>query len=329
MIKRTLGKFAALAAVFTAAVGFAAPAFAQADFPNQPIKWIVPYPPGGGTDIFARTLADSMKNTLGQQLIIDNRPGASTNIAAEYVTKSKADGYTIMSGDNAAMAFNEHLFKKLPYSPAKDFTYIGAIGRWPLVLVVHPSVPAKTVKEFLDYVAANPGKVDYASPGNGSPHHMGMEIFKQRTGAKLTHIPYKGAAPALQDLVGGQVPSMFLDLASGLGLMKAGKVRMLAIAAPNRAAIFPDVPTMAEAGIKDMEAYAFQGLLGPAGLPPAVVTKLNAALNAALKDPAVVGKFNDFGTEITGGTPEAFLKYARSEATRWGPVIKNSGIQLD
>jgi len=319
----TLG--AALAALITCS----APVRAQQDYPNQPIKWVVPYPAGGGTDIFARTLADSMKTTLGQQLIVDNKPGASTNIGAEYTAHSKPDGYTIMSGDNAAMAFNEHLFKKLPYNPSKDFTYIGSIGRWPLVLVVNPNVPVKTVKEFIDYVNANPGKVDYASPGNGSPHHMGMEIFKQRTGIKVQHIPYKGAAPALQDLVGGQVPAMFLDMASGLGLMKAGKVRMLAIAAPKRAAIFPDVPTMAEAGVKDMEAYAFQGLLGPAGLPPAIVTKLNTALNAALKDPVVVGKFNDFGTEIQGGTPDAFFKYARGEAGRWGPVIKNSGIQLD
>jgi len=318
----------ALAAATLAAIA-AVPAYAQADYPNQPIKWIVPYPAGGGTDIFARTLADSMKNTLNQPLLIDNKPGASTNIGAEYVTQSKPDGYTIMSGDNASMAFNEHLFKKLPYNPAKDFTYIGAIGRWPLVLVVNPAMPVKTVKEFIAYVNANPGKVDYASPGNGSPHHMGMEIFKQRTGLKLTHIPYKGAAPALQDLVGGQVPCMFLDLATGLGLMKAGKVRMLAIAAPKRVAIFPDVPTMAEAGVSDMEAYAFQGLLGPAGLPPAVVGKLNTALNTALKDPVVVAKFTDFGTEITGGTPDAFFKYARSEAERWGKVIKLTGIQLD
>jgi tripartite-type tricarboxylate transporter receptor subunit TctC len=318
------------AALFAATLELASsPLFAQGDYPNQPIKWIVPYPAGGGTDIFARTLADSMKNTLGQQLIIDNKPGASTNIAGEYVAHSKPDGYTIMSGDNAAMAFNEHLFKKLPYNPAKDFTYIGAIGRWPLVLVVNPNVPVKTVAEFIAYVKANPGKVDYASPGNGSPHHMGMEIFKQRTGISITHIPYKGAAPAMQDLVGGQVPCMFLDLASGLGLMKAGKVRMLAIAAPTRAAIFPDVPTMAEAGVKDMEAYAFQGLLGPAGMPMDIVAKLNAALNSALKDPIVVAKFADFGSEITPGTPAAFFKYARGESLRWGKVIKITGIQLD
>jgi tripartite-type tricarboxylate transporter receptor subunit TctC len=234
-----------------------------------------------------------------------------------------------MSGDNASMAFNEHLFKKLPYDPAKDFTYIGAIGRWPLMLVVNPSMPVKTVQEFIAYAKANPGKVDYASPGNGSPHHMAMEIFKQRTGIQVTHIPYKGAAPALQDLIGGQVPCMFLDLASGLGLMKAGKVRMLAIAAPTRAAIFPEVPTMAEAGVKDMEAYAFQGLLGPAGMPKDVVAKLNTALNNALKDPVVVAKFADFGSEITPGTPEQFFKYARNESLRWGKVIKITGIQLD
>ena len=299
------------------------------NFPHQPIRWIVPYPAGGGTDIFARTLADSMRATLGQQLLIDNKPGASTNIGAEYVARSKADGYTIMSADNASMAFNEHLFAKLPYNPAKDFTYIGAIGRWPLLLVVHPSLPVKTVKEFIDYVAANPGKVDYASPGNGSPHHMGMEIFRQRTGAVLTHIPYKGAAPAMQDLLGGQVKVMFLDLASGLSIIKSDKVRALAIAAPSRTATMPDIPTMAEAGVKDMEAYAFQGLLGPAGLTQDVVAKLNASLNSALRDPVVVRKFADFGTEITAGTPEQFFKYARGESERWGKVIRASGIQLD
>lgn len=299
------------------------------DFSSQPIKWVVPYPAGGGTDIFARTLADSMRASLGQAPIIDNKPGASTNIGAEFVARSKGDGYTIMSADNAVLAFNEHLFKKLPFNPERDFTYIGAIGRWPLLLVVHPSLPVKSVKEFLEYAAANPGKLDYASPGNGSPHHMGMEIFKQRTGINLTHIPYKGAAPAIQDLVGGQVKVMMLDLASGLSILKSGKVKPLAIAAPARAQAMPDVPTMTEAGIKDMEAYAFQGLLAPAGTPRDIVVKLNTALNAALKDPAVVKKFADFGTEITPGTPEQFFKYSRAEAERWGRVIRTTGIQLD
>lgn len=299
------------------------------DYPKQPVKWVVPYPPGGGTDIFARTLAESMRGHLGQQLVIENKPGASTNIAAEFVVHAKADGYTILSADNAVLAFNEHLFAKLPFSPAKDFSYIGAIGRWPLLLVVHPSFPATTLKEFIDYVAANPGKVDYASPGNGSPHHMGMEIFRQRTGLTLTHIPYKGAAPAIQDLLGGQVKVMFLDLASGLQIIKSGKVRSLAIAAPNRASSMPDIPTMAEAGVKNVEAYAFQGLLAPAGLSPEVLGKLNTALNAALRDPIVVKKFADFGTEITPGTPDQFLKYARTESEQWGRVIRAAGIHLD
>jgi len=183
-------------------------ASAQGTYPDQPIKWIVRYPPGGGTDTLARTLAEAMHGSLGQPLVIENRPGAATNIGADAVAKSKPDGYTVMSADNALMAFNEHLFKKLPFNPEKDFTYIGTIGRLPLALVVNPNFPAKNFVKFLAYVKANPGKVDYASPGPGSPHHLAMEMFKQRTKTEMTHVPYKGAAPAVQDVVGGQVPVM-------------------------------------------------------------------------------------------------------------------------
>jgi tripartite-type tricarboxylate transporter receptor subunit TctC len=186
------------------------------------------------------------------------------------------------------MAFNEHLFKKLPYDPAKDFTYIGAIGRFPLALVVHPSFPAKTFKEFLVYVKANPGKVNYASPGPGSPHHLAMEMFKYRTQTDIVHVPYKGAAPAMQDVVGGQVPVMFLDLASGLQYIQGNKVRALAIGTGKRSAVLPDVPTLAEEGVRDVDVFAFQGMVGPAGMPPAIVARLNQELNKALADPAVV-----------------------------------------
>jgi tripartite-type tricarboxylate transporter receptor subunit TctC len=190
---------------------------------------VVPYPAGGGTDVIARALAESMRTGLGQQVIIDNRPGASTNIGADIVARSKPDGYSIMSADNALLAFNEYLFTKLPFNPAKDFSYIGAIGKFPLALVVNPDFPAKDLKEFLAYAKANPGKLNYASPGNGSPHHLAMEMFKNRTGTFITHIPYRGAAPAMADVMGGQVPCMFLDLASGLSIMQSGRVRVLAI----------------------------------------------------------------------------------------------------
>jgi tripartite-type tricarboxylate transporter receptor subunit TctC len=302
---------------------------AQTPYPDQLIKWIVPYPAGGGTDVIARTLSEAMRTTLGQQIVIDNRPGAATNIGADIVAKSKPDGYTIMSADNAVLAFNEHLFSRLPFDPQKDFSYIGAIGRFPLALVVNPSMPVKDFKEFLAYVKANPGKVNYASPGNGSPHHLAMEMFKNRTGTFITHIPYRGAAPAMSDVMGGQVPCMFLDLASGLQVMKSGKVRVLAIGSSARNKLLPDVPTLAEVGVRNSEVFAFQGLLGPAGLPAAVVNKLNGDLNKSFSTASVQKRFEDIGMEAMPGTPDQFRVLARAESQRWGAVIKATGVKLD
>lgn len=317
---------ASLAATSAAA---ATPWARAQNWPEQPIRWVVPYPAGGGTDVLARTVAEAMRQTLGQQIVVDNRPGASTNIGAQIVATAKPDGYTIMSADNAVLAYNEHLFSKLPFSPEKDFTYVGGISRFPMALVVHPSFEAKNMKEFLAYVRANPGKVNYASPGNGSPHHLAMEMFKTRTKSFLTHIPYRGAAPAMADVMGGQVPCMFLDLASGLPVIQSGKVRALAIGTAKRVATLPDVPTLAEVGVPDTEVYAFQGVLGPAGLPPAVVQRLNADLNKALANPAVVKRMQDFGMEALPGTPEQFRAMARAESQRWGAIIKTAGVKLD
>ena len=304
-------------------------AFAQADYPNQPIRWVVPYPAGGGTDVLARTMAEAMRGPLGQQIVVDNRPGASTNIGAQMVATAKPDGYTLMSADNALLAYNEHLFSKLPFSPEKDFTYIGGLSRFPLALVVHPGFEAKTLKDFIAYAKANPGKLNYASPGNGSPHHLAMEMFKNRTQTFLTHIPYRGAAPALQDVMGGQVPCMFLDLAAGLPVIQAGKVRALAIGSARRVAALPEVPTLAEAGVPHTEVYAFQGVLAPAGLPAALTTRLNAEINKALATPAVAKRMQDFGMEALPGTPEQFRAMARAEAQRWGQIIRAAGVKLD
>ncbi|VTU13295.1 Argininosuccinate lyase [Variovorax sp. SRS16] len=324
MDRRTL--LTTLAAGATAA---AAPWARAQGYPEQLIRWIVPYPAGGGTDVIARTLAEAMRQTLGQQIIIDNRPGASTNIGADLVAKSKPDGYTIMSADNALLAFNEYLYSKLPFNPAKDFSYIGAIGKFPLALVVNPAFPAQDFKSFLAYVKANPGKVNYASPGNGSPHHLAMELFKNHTGTFITHIPYRGAAPAMADVMGGQVPCMFLDLASGLSIMQSKKVRVLAIGSGARSKLLPDVPTLAEVGVPHTEVFAFQGILGPAGLSPAVVNRLNADLNRAFGAPAVQKHFNDFGMEAMPGSPEQFAALSRAESQRWGPIIKAANIKLD
>ncbi|MFP5442948.1 MAG: Bug family tripartite tricarboxylate transporter substrate binding protein [Betaproteobacteria bacterium] len=326
MQRRTLLSALAAAGATTAAPWALAQ---QAAWPDQPLRWVVPYPAGGGTDVLARTVAEAMRQTLGQQIIVDNRPGASTNIGGQAVATAKPDGYTFMSADNAILAYNEHLFTKLPFNPEKDFTYVGGISRFPLALVVHPSFEAKTVKEFLDYARANPGKLNYASPGNGSPHHLAMEMFKNRTKTFLTHIPYRGAAPALQDVMGGQVPCMFLDLAAGLPVITSGKVRALAIGSAKRVAALPDVPTLAEAGVPNTEVFAFQGILAPAGLPAAITTRLNTDLNKALLNPAVVKRMNDFGMEALPGTPEQFRAMARAESKRWGEIIKAAGVKLD
>jgi tripartite-type tricarboxylate transporter receptor subunit TctC len=308
------------------AATLAAPfAFAQS-WPEQPIRWVVPYPAGGGTDVIARSVAEAMRPALGQQILVDNRPGAATNIGGDLVAHAKPDGYTVLSADNAILAFNEHLFGKLPFNPEKDFTYLGAIGRFPLALVVNPSFPAKNLHEFVAYVKANPGKVNYGSPGNGSPHHLAMELFKNRTGTFITHIPYRGMAPALQDVMGGQVPCMFLDLAGGLPVMQTGKVRVLAIGSAKRAPSLPNVPTLAEAGVTGVEVFALQGVLGPAGMPDAIVSRFNTELNKALGSADVQKRATDFGMEMLPGTPAQFKALARAEAKRWGPIIKAAGI---
>lgn len=312
----------------SAAAPFATLAQAQ-NWPDQAIRWVVPYPPGGGTDVLARTVAEAMRQSLGQTIVIENKPGASTNIGAQQVATAKPDGYTIMSADNAVLAYNEHLFSKLPFSPEKDFTYVGGMSRFPLALVVNPAFEAKTLQEFLAYARANPGKINYASPGNGSPHHLAMEMFKARTGTFLTHIPYRGAAPAVADVMGGQVPCMFLDLASGLPIIQSGKVRALAIGSAQRMANLPQLPTLAEAGVANSEVFAFQGILAPKALPAPITQRLNAELNKALASPAVVKRMQDFGMEALPGTPEQFRAMARAEAKRWGEIIQKAGIKLD
>ncbi len=313
----------------SAGVAAASSVRAQAQYPAQVIQWIVPNPAGGGTDNLARALADSMRTSLGQQIVVDNRPGAATNIGADHVARAKPDGYTIMSADNALMFLNEHLFRKLPFKPESDFTYIGGIGRFPLLLVVHPGFPVSSFAEFMARLRADPGKDSYASVGLGSPHHLAMELLKNRTGTSITHVPYKGAAPAMQDVMGGQVPVMFLDLASGLGAIQSGKLRPLAIGSPSRSPILPNVPTLAELGVEKAEVFAIQGVLGPAGLPAAIVARLNDELNKALADPAVLQRFSGFGFEPLRMRPDEFKALVRAESSRWGPVIRAANVTLD
>ncbi len=317
-----------LLAATTFLVGLPA-AQAQSAFPHQPVKWIVPYAPGGTTDVIARQLAVRMGQTLGQPVIADNKPGAASIIGATFIARAVPDGYTVGTVDSGTLAFNPAMYASLSYDAQKDFSWIGGLGKMPLVLAVHPSFPAKNVQEFLALAKKTPGAVSSASSGPGSPLHVALELFKQKTQADILHVAYKGSAPALQDLMAGQVNSMFVDLPPSLSMIKAGKVRVLAIATPERLAILPDVPTMAEAGVPGFEAYAWQVLVGPAKLPAPVVARMNKDLGAALADPATRAKLEEIGIQPMAMTPAQLASFVASEQKLWSGVIKAANIRLD
>jgi tripartite-type tricarboxylate transporter receptor subunit TctC len=325
MHKRSLLQLLAATAL---AAGLPA-AQAQTAFPHQPVKWVVPYAPGGTTDVIARQLAVRMGQTLGQPVIADNKPGAASIIGATFIARALPDGYTVGTVDSGTLAFNPAMYASLSYDAQKDFSWIGGLGKMPLVLAVHPSFPAKNVQEFLALAKKTPGAVSSASSGPGSPLHVALELFKQKTQADILHVAYKGSAPALQDLMAGQVNSMFVDLPPSLSMIKAGKVRVLAIATPERLAILPDVPTMAEAGVPGFEAYAWQVLVGPAKLPAPVVERMNKDLGAALADPATRAKLEEIGIQPMPMTPAQLASFVASEQKLWSGVIKAANIRLD
>lgn len=307
------------------AVGTAASA---QTYPSKTLEWVVPYPAGGGTDVVARTLAEAMGKSLGQNIIINNKPGAATNIGADYVARAKGDGYTIMSADTATLAANPFLYSKLSYNVEKDFAPIGLTVRFPMILVVNPQIPAKNMSEFLAW-AKTQNAPNYATPGAGSPHHLATELFRERSGISFTHVPYRGAAPAVQDVVAGQVPFMFVDTASGYQFITSGKLRAIGIASPKRVKNFEDIPTLQEQGLKGFEAYAWQGLVAPASTPKDVIAKLNTALLAAMDTTAVKARLQTLGLESTPSNPEQMAKYAADERAKWGRVIKAANIKLD
>jgi len=297
-------------------------------YPDKPIEWVVPYPAGGGSDVVARTLAEPMGKALGQTLIINNKPGAGTNIGADYAAKAKADGYVMLTADTATLAANPSLYPKLSYNVEKDFAPVGLMARFPMLLVVNASVPAKNLAEFVAWVKQQPGGVNYATPGTGSPHHLATELFRERTGLKLSHVPYRGAAPAVQDVIGGQVPFMFVDTASGYPHVLSGKLRVLGIASPKRLSTF-DAATLDEQGLKGFEAYAWQGLVVPTGTPQDVVAALNKALLAALSSTAVKARFQTLGLEAIPSTPEQMATYSKNEREKWGKVIRAGNIRVE
>src|SRR5690242_10886670 len=291
----------AISMALTVIVAGTAPV-AAADYPTKPIRLVVPFPPGGTTDILARAVAQKLAETWNQQVIVDNRSGAGGNIGADLVAKAAPDGYTLVMGTVGTHAINPNLYGKMPYDHVKDFAPVILVAGVPNVLVVNPSVPAKTVQEFIAYAKANPGKLNFASSGSGTSIHLSGELFKVMTGVQMTHVPYKGSAPALTDLVGGQVQLMFDNLPSSLAFIKAGKLRALAVTSKTRAAALPDVPTIADF-VPGFEASSWFGLLAPAGTPPAVIAKINGEVAKWLATPEAREKLTAQGANVAGGTP--------------------------
>ena len=298
-------------------------------YPVRSIEWVVPYPAGGGSDVVARSLSDLMGKALGQPIIVSNKPGAGTNIGASYAAQAKADGYTLLTGDTATLAANPTLYSNLNYSAQKDFVPIGLLARFPMVLVVNPAVPATNLTEFLAWAKLQTAGVSYASPGAGSPHHLTAELFRAKTGLNMVHVPYRGAAPAVQDVAGGQLPFMFVDTAAGMGFIQAGRLRPIGIASLARVKNFENIPTLSEQGLKGFEAFAWQGLVAPTGTPPAIIVKLNKTLVDALNTTSVKARFQTLGLEATPSTPAQMSSYASAEREKWAQVIRASGIKLD
>ena len=302
---------------------------AQGTYPNKPIRLIVPFPPGGTTDILARSVGNELTKSLGQPVVVENRSGAAGNIGADAVAKSAPDGYTLLMGTVGTHGINSGLYAKMPYDAVKDFAPITIVAAVPNMLVLHPSVPAKTVKELIDLAKANPGKITFASSGAGTSIHLSGELFKTMAGVDILHVPYKGSSPALTDLVGGQVNIMFDNMPSALPLVKGGRLRAIAVTTSKRSATMPDLPTMAEAGLPGFDASSWFGVLAPAGTPKDIINKLNAAIVKALGTPEMKDKLSSQGAEPIGNTPEQFATHIQSELVKWAKVIKESGAKVD
>ena len=314
----------AAAALFAAPV---ASALAQA-YPSKPIRLVVGFTPGGGVDINARLLGPKLTEYMGQQVIVDNRPGAGTNIANEYVAKSAPDGYTLLI-NTAAVAINMALYKTVPFDTLRDFTPISVFSQSPNILVVHSSVPVKSVKELVALAKSKPGALNYSSAGSGTTQHLAAELFKLRTGVNIVHVPYKGSAPSLTALIGGEVSLTFANIPAIYQHVKSGRLRPLASAGPKRSELMPEVPIMAEAGVKGVEVVVWYGVLAPTGTPKDIINTLAGNIRKAAFSPDTKQKLVDQGAEPVGSTPEEFAKLLREEVTKWAEVVKASGAKAD
>lgn len=311
------------------ALAVSAVALAQTAYPAKPVRWVVGYPAGGGTDFLARTVGAQVSQQLGQPVLVDNRPGAGAIIASENVARSPGDGYTVFSADNGVLVYNPALYKKLPYDAEKDFALVDMMGRSPLIITAAPNAGIADAKALLAALKASPGKYSIATPGTGSPHHLAYELFQREAGVSMLHVPYKGGAPALQDLMGGQVALMMLDLPSGVSAIKAGKVIPLLAMSGERVPQLPNVPTAKELGFANVEAYTWQGLVTPAATPKEVQAKLGSELQKAMADAGVKQKLYDAGWEARPAEAAEMTRYADSERKKWHALIKARDIKLD
>ena len=301
-------------------------AFAQAAWPSQPIHLIVPYPAGGGADAIARLLGAKLTDMWGQQVSIENKGGAGGNIASDAAAKSPPDGYTMYLGAEF-LTTNPHVYPKLSYDPVADLQPVTAVVQYPTVVALPNSSPAKTVQEFIDYAMSNPGRT-FGTPGHGTGPHLAGELFKRAAGIELTHVPYRGAAPGLNDLIPGRIDSFFNNIAPVVPLMRQGQVRGLAVTTARRSGAAPEVPTIAESGLPGFDVPGWYAIFVPAKSPPEIVAKMNTDVNAAIADATVKARLEDLGLFVGGSTPEALGAYVRTETEKWGPVIKAAGISI-
>jgi len=322
-----LFKLVALPIVVIAALLSPILSLAQSNYPNKPINFIVPYGAGGGADSRSRQIAQKMSVILSQPIIVDNKPGAGGNIGTEFISRAAPDGYTIGMGNFAPMAVNKTLFGNLRYDPESDLTPIVLVEKGPLVLVVNPASPYKTVKEIVDAAKAKPGELTFSSGGIGGSHQLSAELFKQSAGIDMIHVPYKSGSAGLTDLMAGNVTMMFDQMYSAMPSIKADKLRAIAITSKKRSPLLPNIPSFSEAGYPKVEVLNWQGLIAPKGTPKVIIDKLNAAANEALKDPQLRELMLSQGNEIGGGTPADFAALIKSEAAKWGAVVKTANIK--
>jgi tripartite-type tricarboxylate transporter receptor subunit TctC len=305
------------------------PALAQSAYPARTIKMIVPYPAGGTTDLLGRLIADQIKSGLDATVIVENKPGAGTTLGADQVAKSEPDGYTLLMATSTTLAINKTLYKKLPYDPAKDFAPIGLVAGVPFALIINPSIPAKTLAEFIAYAKSKPG-LAYGSAGNGSPQHLGAEMLKSAAAIDIRHVPYRGSVPAMLDVIAGHIPFMVVDLQPALQQIREGKVRVLGVTTPQRVAAAPDIPTLAEAGLPGFELVAWQGVVAPAGTPRPIIDALAAQIAKLVANPATRDKLTALSLEpLPPSTPDGFAAYIKTEIERWAVIVKNSGAELE